>query len=400
MRGNPRGNKEFSRRGRASGASGSRRRDGQEGRSCGEVSAQPISAFALLLACPSLSFAQPHAVSAPSAAPPDNGNWEMPGKNYASTRFSAMRQVTPANVAKLGLAFTFSTATTHGYEAPPLVVGGTMYLITPFPNYVYALDLTKPGAPTKWVFKPKPLAAARASPVATCQPRRRLFEGQDHLQHARRPDDRRRRRQRQTGLANAPRQHPEGRDDHHGAARRKRQSAGRQFGRRDGRSRLDRGARRRHRQDRLESVQHRTRQGRPDRPRFKPFYASDRGKDLGVKTWPPEAWKIGGATVWGWLSYDPELNLDLLRHLESRSVESRPAARRQQMVDRRFRARRQHRPGGLVSTKARRTICSITTTSTRSSSPTSLARRQARPSCCARRATASSTSRIAVPARC
>src|SRR6476646_9455432 len=125
-----------------------------------------ISAFVLLLACPSLSFAQPHAVSAPSAAPPDNGNWEMPGKNYASTRFSAMRQVTPANVGKLGLAFTFSTATTHGYEAPPLVVGGTMYLITPFPNYLYALDLTKPGATTKWVFKPKPLAASQG--VACC----------------------------------------------------------------------------------------------------------------------------------------------------------------------------------------------------------------------------------------
>src|SRR6476620_4186523 len=126
-----------------------------------------ITLSALLL-CSSVSAAQslPHAISAPSAAPPDIGNWEMPGKNYASTRFSAMRQVTPANVAKLGLAFTFSTATTHGYEAPPLVVGGTLYLITPFPNYVYAPDRPKPGAPTKWVFKPKPLAASQG--VACC----------------------------------------------------------------------------------------------------------------------------------------------------------------------------------------------------------------------------------------
>jgi len=44
-------------------------------------------------------------------------------------------------------------------------------------------------------------------------------------------------------------------------------------------------------------------------PNFKPFYASDRGADLGVKSWPPEAWKIGGGTVWGWISYDPELDL-------------------------------------------------------------------------------------------
>src|SRR5581483_504564 len=42
---------------------------------------------------------------------------------------------------------------------------------------------------------------------------------------------------------------------------------------------------------------------------FHPFYPSDRGTDLGVKSWPPEAWKIGGGTVWGWIAYDPDLNL-------------------------------------------------------------------------------------------
>ena len=43
--------------------------------------------------------------------------------------------------------------------------------------------------------------------------------------------------------------------------------------------------------------------------RFKPFYESERGKDLGVFTWPSEAWKIGGGTAWGFVSYDPEANL-------------------------------------------------------------------------------------------
>lgn len=90
----------------------------------------------------------------------------MPGKDYASTRFSALNQITPANVERLSVAFTFSTATTHGYEAPPLVVNGTMYLITPWPNYLYALDLTKPGAPAKWTFEPKPAAASQG--VACC----------------------------------------------------------------------------------------------------------------------------------------------------------------------------------------------------------------------------------------
>jgi lanthanide-dependent methanol dehydrogenase len=47
---------------------------------------------------------------------------------------------------------------------------------------------------------------------------------------------------------------------------------------------------------------------------FRPFYESDRGPDLGVTTWPPEQWRIGGGTVWGWISYDPELEPHLLRH--------------------------------------------------------------------------------------
>src|SRR5207237_2525961 len=43
--------------------------------------------------------------------------------------------------------------------------------------------------------------------------------------------------------------------------------------------------------------------------KFKPFYGTDRKKDVGVSSWPPDAWKIGGGTVWGFISFDPELNL-------------------------------------------------------------------------------------------
>jgi glucose dehydrogenase len=42
-------------------------------------------------------------------------------------------------------------------------------------------------------------------------------------------------------------------------------------------------------------------------PEFKPFYPAEHGKDLGVSTWHPEGWKIGGGNPWGWISYDPEL---------------------------------------------------------------------------------------------
>ena len=44
-------------------------------------------------------------------------------------------------------------------------------------------------------------------------------------------------------------------------------------------------------------------------PDFKAYYPKDQGKDLGVSSWNGDQWKLGGGTVWGWVSYDPELDL-------------------------------------------------------------------------------------------
>lgn len=41
-----------------------------------------------------------------------------------------------------------------------------MFIVTPFPNIVYALDLTRPQNPVKWVFRPRPVPAAQG--VACC----------------------------------------------------------------------------------------------------------------------------------------------------------------------------------------------------------------------------------------
>jgi len=90
----------------------------------------------------------------------------MPAKNYASTRFSGLTEITTENVRQLGVAWTFSLGTVNGAEAAPLVVGDTMYVVTPFPNILYALDLSKPGAPPKWSYDPEPLGAAKG--VACC----------------------------------------------------------------------------------------------------------------------------------------------------------------------------------------------------------------------------------------
>ena len=106
---------------------------------------------------------RPGGRTAPSAAnaPADDGQWTMPSKNYASTRFSSLTEITPQNVSHLAPQFSFSLAVNKGQEAAPIVADNTMYLVTAYPNIVYALDLTRPGAPMKWKFAPQPLPASQ-----------------------------------------------------------------------------------------------------------------------------------------------------------------------------------------------------------------------------------------------
>src|SRR3954467_13789494 len=86
---------------------------------------------------------------------PDDGQWLRPAKDLASTRFSALTEIDATTVKRLHVIATFSTGVVRGHEAAPVVAGHFMYLVTPFPNYVYALDLSKPGFPIAWQFFPK-----------------------------------------------------------------------------------------------------------------------------------------------------------------------------------------------------------------------------------------------------
>jgi glucose dehydrogenase len=43
------------------------------------------------------------------------------------------------------VAWTFSTGVLRGHEGSPLVIGDMMYVHAPFPNTVFALDLSKEG---------------------------------------------------------------------------------------------------------------------------------------------------------------------------------------------------------------------------------------------------------------
>jgi PQQ-dependent dehydrogenase (methanol/ethanol family) len=242
--------------------------------------------------------------------PAEDGQWTMPGKDYASSRFSGLAQIDTANVKDLKVAFTFSLGVDKGQEAAPIVVGGTMYVVTAWPNHLYALDLTKPGAPVKWQFSPKPPPASQG--VACCDVVNRgavywqgkvIFNTLDG----------------ETIAVDAATGKPVWRtklgDINKGETVTMAPlvvkgkvlvgNSGGEFGVRGWLQALDAGTGR---------VVWKAYSTGPDKdvligPDFRPFYPQDRGADLGVTSWPPEAWRIGGGTVWGWISYDPELDL-------------------------------------------------------------------------------------------
>jgi PQQ-dependent dehydrogenase (methanol/ethanol family) len=80
-------------------------------------------------------------------------NFVMQTGDYANHRFSKLDQINKDNVKDLRVAWTFSTGVLRGHEGGPLVVNDTMYIHTPFPNIVYALDLNNDGA-IKWKYEP------------------------------------------------------------------------------------------------------------------------------------------------------------------------------------------------------------------------------------------------------
>lgn len=240
----------------------------------------------------------------------DDSSWVRPARDYASSRYSGLDQIKPENVGRLTLAFSFSTGLVKGHEAAPIVVDGTMYVVTPYPNYLYALDLTKPGAPAKWTFKPNPIPAAQG--VACCDvvnrgavyDRGRIFFNT--------LDD-------QTIAVDAKSGKEVWRtkvgEINHGESMTMAPlvvkgkvlvgNSGGEFGVRGWLTALDEDS---------GKIAWRAWSTGPDEDvligaRFHPFYPQDRGRDLGVTSWPPDVWKIGGGTVWGWISYDPKLDL-------------------------------------------------------------------------------------------
>jgi len=106
-------------------------------------------AVAVAVATPVLAFAN----SDVEKNIADSNNWATQAGDMFNQRYSKLKQINAGNVGKMQVAWTFSTGVLRGHEGSPLVVDGTMYLHSPFPNKVWALDLDTQKI--KWKYEPK-----------------------------------------------------------------------------------------------------------------------------------------------------------------------------------------------------------------------------------------------------
>ena len=238
------------------------------------------------------------------------GDWPVAGRDGTNTRFSPLAQITSANVAQLQPTLRFSLGVEKGQEAAPIIADGMMFVVGPFPNPVFAFDLSRAGFPLKWKFDPKPESAAQG--VACCDVVNRgaayaggrLFfntlDNQTIALDAKTGKELWRAKLGEIKLGQSMTMAPLVVKDKVLVG-----NSGGEFGVRGWLTALDAAT---------GAIAWRAYSTGPDKdvligPNFKPHYAKDQGTDLGVKTWPGETWKIGGGTVWGFISYDPVLDL-------------------------------------------------------------------------------------------
>jgi len=95
----------------------------------------------------------------------DPNQWVMPTGTYDNHRYSELKQITAQNVQNLHPVWSFSTGVLRGHEGAPLVIGDVMYVHTPFPNNVFALDLNNNG---RIIWKYEPRQDPSVIPVMCC----------------------------------------------------------------------------------------------------------------------------------------------------------------------------------------------------------------------------------------
>ena len=236
-------------------------------------------------------------------------DWVMPAGNYANQRYSELKQITAANVGKLQVAWTFSTGVLRGHEGGPLIIGNMMYVHTPFPNIVYALDLAKEN---RIVWKYEPKQDPNVIPVMCCDTVNRGVAYADGKIFLHQADTTLVALDAKTGKVEWSVKNG---DPGKGATGTSSPLvvkdkvlvgiSGGEFGVQCHVTAYD-----------LKTGKQSWRaysEGPDDQIMLDPVSTTELGKPVGkdssLRTWQGDQWKIGGGCTWGWLSYDPALNL-------------------------------------------------------------------------------------------
>ncbi|MCQ9380188.1 PQQ-dependent dehydrogenase, methanol/ethanol family, partial [Methyloversatilis sp. XJ19-49] len=242
----------------------------------------------------------------------DPKNWAMQAGNFENQRYSNLNQINKKNVKDMKVAWTFSTGVLRGHEGGPLVIGDTLFVHSPFPNKVFAIDLETQKI--KWKYEPK--QDPSVIPVMCCDTVNRglaYAEGKVFLQQAdttlvaldsksgkvlwsvKNGDPK-------VGATNTNAPHVFKDKVITGIS-------GGEFGVRGYVAAYD------------INTGKQVWKGFSTGPDAEMLMDPEKtmtwtngkmapvGKDSSIKTWQGDQWKIGGGTTWGWYSYDPQENL-------------------------------------------------------------------------------------------
>ena len=235
--------------------------------------------------------------------------WVMPTGNYANQRYSQLKQITADNVGKLQVAWTFSTGVLRGHEGGPLIIGDVMYVHGPFPNPVYALDLKNES---KIIWKYEPKQDPNVIPVMCCDTVNRGLAYADGKIFLHQADTTLVALDAKDGKVVWQMKNGDPSKGETGT------SApmvikdkvlvgisGGEFGVQCHMTAYDLKTGRR--------VWRGYSEGPDDQLLVDPEKTTELGKPIGkdssLKTWQGDQWKIGGGCTWGWISYDPQLDL-------------------------------------------------------------------------------------------
>ena len=240
----------------------------------------------------------------------DPANVVMSSITYNGNNYSTLNQITLANVKNLTVAWTMQIGILDSHEASPLVVGDTMYIVSPKPNYVYALDLSKDGV-IKWEFRPT-MDVALASAQTCCGAQTRgLYYAEGKIFYATLDGQ-------VIGLdAKSGEQlwRTVGTDITRGEGMAGNALVvGKNFlGGNEGGERGARGKVHAYNIDTGKNMWTMYNMGPNNEvgigPRFKPFYPDDKIANPALESWFGDSWKRGGGTSWGFFTYDPDINI-------------------------------------------------------------------------------------------